>query len=368
MAFKVPWGEAPDGRLVRARNAARDLGYRCPGCGSGLQLRNGNVRSPHFAHDSHANCSSETALHQAAKHRIAQVLRNCTRGRRTGSPRLRVPCSGFPAPDVQGFTWTCPGVAWMPLSELGYDEVAVERSTPDGLRPDVLLLRQGQPVLGIEILVTHAVDGPKAARATHPWVELEAARILASPRRWKPCQVRHPWRGICRSCQGVRGTELSECPDADDLVAQLAASCFAAHVQDWLRHGGSIPQPAVLWRCPWCRRCNQRPLRRERVRWAAAASGLGPPIHPQVIILARDGTATTISFGSPANPFRPSAITPMPGSGWPALRATPGLDHPHRLILSATNASGGIICKKCGRDCLGSLPSPWAPVPHWQAL
>jgi hypothetical protein len=365
--FKVPWGEAPDGRLVRARSASPEVSYRCPGCGSGLKLRAGSIRSPHFAHLGHALCSGETALHQGAKLRIAQLLRKCANGKRNGAPWLRVPCAGFPRPEASGFAWSCPGEAWLPLWQLEFDQVAVERTTPDGLRPDVLLLHRG-PVLGIEVLVTHAVDEPKAVRTTHPWVELEARQILASPRRWKPCQVRHPWSGICRVCQSVRGAALSEPADAGDLLAQLAASCFAAHVQEWLRPGARVPDPAVHWRCPWCRKRNQRHLRRDRIQWAAPASALGPPIHPQVIILDSAGTPVTVAFTPPANPFRPLAIAPLPEPGPPAIRATPGLDRPHRLVLNATNAPMAFICRKCGRDCLGRLPSPLVPLPHWECL
>ena len=72
--FKVPAGLAPNGNLIRARDADPAVEHRCPGCQSPLLLRKGPVRATHFAHRK-GFCSPETALHQGVKHWIAQVLR-----------------------------------------------------------------------------------------------------------------------------------------------------------------------------------------------------------------------------------------------------------------------------------------------------
>lgn len=365
-SFRVPVGQAPDGSLVQASRASRERDYRCPGCASPLLLRAGPVRAAHFAHQNHGFCSGETALHQAAKLRIAQVLDRCRKGARTGAPRLKVPCSGWTSPEGVPCPWTCRGDAWLSLADLAFDQVAVEPATSDGLRPDVLVLRQGLPVLGIEVLVSHAVDPAKAARITHPWVELEAQAILRSPRTWRPCQGSHPWRSACRVCAWAGQAELSEVTCPGDYLAQLAAACFRDHVQAWLRHRVAA-SPAVGWRCPWCRRPNLRRLRRDRIGGAALASALGPPVRPQVL-LHGPGGALAVTFGPPRDPFRPLAITPLDPRRGPALRATPGLDRPHRLALNATSVPLAFVCRRCGRDCLGELPSPWAPLPAWSCL
>ena len=362
-AFKVPAGETRSGKLVRARDAAPDVSYHCPGCGTPLLLRKGAIRSPHFAHLRHGFCSPETALHKGVKHWIAQILGKCLKGKRTGAPRVRVPCAGPPMAGDLDFLWRCPGEAWLSLADVAFDEVAVEQATPDGLRPDVLLLQQGEPVLGIEVLVSHAVDAAKATKATCPWVELEARRVLSSPRTWRPTQADHPWTGRCRVCDCIARTDpaaLSEVTDPGDYVAQIAAGGFHGQLQDWLQAPGRL-KPAVCWRCPGCRKRNVRLLCRDRIDGLARASSLASPIHPQVILQLKGGSFISISFGFPKNPHRPWAIVPLAAPGGAALRATPGLKQPHRLALNGTNRPLAFICRRCGTDCLGMFPSPMNP-------
>lgn len=363
-AFKVPAGETLGGKLVRARDAAPDVSYHCPGCGTPLLLRQGAIRSPHFAHKSHGFCSPETALHKGVKHWIAQILRKCLNGKRAGAPRVLVPCAGLPHAGDLDFQWRCPGEAWLSLADVAFDEVAVERATLDGLRPDVLLLQQGLPVLGIEVLVAHAVDATKAARATYPWVELDARRILTSPRTWRPTQDAHPWMARCQVCACIGRTdraELSEVTDPGDYVAQIAAGGFHGQLQDWLQASLGRLKPAVCWRCPGCRKRNVRPLCRDRIDGVALASSLSSPIHPQVILQVKRGEPIAISFGFPNNPQRPWAVVPLIGPDGAALRATPNLKQPHRLALNGTNRPLAFICRRCGADCLGMFPSPMTP-------
>jgi predicted RNA-binding Zn-ribbon protein involved in translation (DUF1610 family) len=152
-AFKVPVGESPKGTLVRAQHANPSIKYVCPGCGAPLILRNGEVKSPHFAHQSHAFCSPETALHLGIKTWIAKLLCKCLKGHRKGIPRIKVPCMGhnqFRKFDTQ---YQCQGDAWVSFAELQFDEVSVERSTSDGLKPDVLLLNKN--VLGRSPVLAH---------------------------------------------------------------------------------------------------------------------------------------------------------------------------------------------------------------------
>ena len=356
--FKVPAGRSPSGRLVRARDASPEVGYRCPGCDSPLLLRRGPVRAHHFAHLGHGWCSPESALHKGAKAWLAQILRGCLDGRRTGAPRLRVPCAGNHGTQPP---WRCPGEAWFSLGDLAFDEVALERTTPEGLRPDLLLLEQGRPVLGIEILVSHAVDAVKAARTAHPWVELEARRVLAAPRAWTPCQGRHDLTGQCPLCAALDALGpggLSEVTGPGDLAAQVAAAAFQARVMAWLQPVPGRLRPAVCWGCPRCRRRRARRLDRAQVLGVALASSLGGPAHPLVLLQVADGPPIQIAFAFPANPLRPWATARLPATGPPSLRATPDLKRPHRLALNATNRPRAFICPGCGADCLGTLPSP----------
>ena len=369
--FKVPAGVAPDGRLVRARNADAGTAYRCPGCDSPLVLKKGDVRTVHFAHRSHAFCSPETALHLGVKQWIASLLEGRLRNSRRGVPRMRVPCGGGQRWQHQGITHQCPGDAWLHLADLEFDEVALEQTTPDGLKPDVLLLHQGQPALGIEVLVTHAVDPIKSARSTHPWVELEARQVIRAPRRWQPRQSRHPWMGVCRTCQWA--DHILACPPPDDCdpgeyAAQLSASFFAASIHDRLQSGAGRQKPAVTWRCPWCRKRNARPILWQRLASAALASSLIPPCEPEVVLGTRGGPSISVRFGFPRNLARPWQVIPLEAPPGPALRATPQLKQPHRLILNGTNRPLAFLCQACGRDCVGALPFPGTPISFWSAL
>jgi hypothetical protein len=367
--YKVPAGEAPTGRLVLARNARAGVSYRCPGCRCELVLRRGEVRSPHFSHKAIGSCSPETALHQGVKAWVALMLRRRLRGLRRGVPRLRVPCRGRQQPGDTCDEHLCPGEAWLHLADLDFDQVMVEEATPDGLRPDVLLLKQGSPVLGIEVLVTHAVDAAKAAKTSHPWVEVDGMQILRSPGTWKPSQASHPWTGSCHVCawaDRVMASRIQDWHDPADLVSQLAAAFFEEFIQAWLHSSSKRIKPALFWRCPWCRIRNRRLLRRDLLRSAAQASSLVPPCEPEVVLEPAEGPPIAIAFGFPRNPARPWQILPLPDAPGPRLRATPDPKHPHRLALNGTNRPSGFPCRRCGRDCLGSLPSPWIPAPWWE--
>ena len=365
-AFKVPAGEAPDGRLVPAKRARTGVDYRCPGCATPLILRQGEVRSPHFAHKAHGFCSPETALHQGVKRWVARMLQRCLRGVRLGVPRVRVDCEGDRRGQELGLSVRCPGDAWLPLAEVAFDEVALERTTPDGLRPDVLLLHQGQPVLGIEVLVTHAVDAPKAERSSYPWLEMEAMQVLRSPTAWKPRQQNLPWTGVCRACTWANRlleTRPQACDDLGEYVAQLASAFFAEQIRTLVETGSRRVKPAVQWRCPWCRKQNKRLLQLAELADAGAGSSLVPPCDPEVLLATRTGATISITFGFPRDPGRPRRIVPLNAFPGPALRVTPDPKYPHHLALNGTNRPLAFTCQRCWRDCLGNLPSPLTPVP-----
>jgi hypothetical protein len=259
----------------------------------------------------------------------------------------------------------------MHISGLSFDEVAVERETAEGLRPDVLLLHRGHPVLGIEVLVTHAVGAAKAARTTHPWLELDARQVLAAPSAWKPVGHDHPWTGSCPQCAWADRVclfEGSEHLDPGVFVLAFSASTFEARIRQWLESGRRTTKPGVCWRCPWCRENQWRPLEREAVLGVHRATSLGPPILPEVILHLASGAQVSITFSFPRNPKCPRAIVPLRPSTIPALRASHDPKRPVRLALNGTNRPMAFLCRRCGRDCLGILPSPSAPLPGWESL
>jgi hypothetical protein len=249
--------------------------------------------------------------------------------------------------------------------------VAEERTTDGGLRPDLLLLHHGVPVLGIEVLVTHAVDARKAARTSYPWVELDAARVLAAPRDWRPCAQAHPWRGLCRDCRWAEQVAAVAYSDHDrpgGYAAELAAARFQARLGPWLEDRSRRGQPRLHWRCPACRARNRRPLRRERLAEAARASALGPPILPEVRIRAADGTVLAIQFGDPDGSGIRAPVTLLPAASLPVLRVRPDGKRPFHLQVVGTNRPWALLCSRCGADGCGTLPPSWLPLPGWASL
>ena len=369
--FKVPAGESPDGILVLARYAKDLISYKCPGCGSPLVLKKGEIRSPHFAHQSRACCSAETALHFGVKNFIARMLEKCLDGLKRGLPKFKVPCAGNSRFKAFDFHHACQRDAWLSFAELEFDQIAVERFTSDGLKPDVLLLYEGVPTLGIEVVVTHAVDQAKAMRLNHPWIEVKAMQVLQSPRSWKPVQMSHPWSGTCQHCKWankVNDYEFNDFLEPGDYVAHLSACVFEGHVREWLQSSSKRSRTSVHWRCPWCKKPNQRQLLRSHIKDVGLSSSLIPPCEPEVTLKTYDGQSISVLFGFPKNPNRPKLIVPLRNSPQPILRATPSPKSTQRLILNGTNRPLAFLCKACGRDCLGTIPSPLAPLADWERL
>lgn len=226
-AKAVPVASAPDGSLVRPVDADPDASYRCPGCGSRLILRRGELRRAHFAHRRGDGCSAESALHRAAKRRIKQVVEQWLDG--TG-PR---PCISRPCP-----TFTCDGgvVQDVPDDVTG---VAEEVRLADGTIADVVLYRDEEPCAVIEVAVTHRVDRAKASRLDLPWFEVDATEVLDRPYWWVAAQDGlEPF--TCPACSrraeathaDVRNAEARARRVAEDLDLGLPPSPpyrFAAH-------------------------------------------------------------------------------------------------------------------------------------------
>lgn len=172
--IKVPVALGSDGRLYHIEDSPQGMDFQCPGCLMQVHPRRPSNRRPHFFHASLSHCSEETALHKAAKHWIAQLLRDAMTDI-SKRPTLWARCD------------TC-DTAVSQLFDLRYSAVKVEQTLPSGLRPDVLLLQEQQPVAAIEIRNTHAVNHAKAFALDIPWVELDAIAVMNSPLAWYPTQ------------------------------------------------------------------------------------------------------------------------------------------------------------------------------------
>lgn len=364
--FRVPVGRTARGRLVRASEASPGTTYTCPGCEAPLNLRKGEIRAAHFAHKCSGFCAPETALHWGVKAWIAGQFSRFLRRRKTQLPKVLASCRGMEGHGSGGFARPCMERAWFNLEDLNFDEVAIERETSAGLRPDVLLLKDGTPVLGIEVLVTHAVDEDKAARTQHPWIELAALKVIASPRAWKPEAGQFPWTGLCRRCQRlerIRAVEFSEHCDPGDIPAELAAEWFLEAFIPWHRDPKSRKYPTVTWRCPWCQKTNRRRLIREALRGASRASGLGPPIRPEVVIHLADHSDLILTFAMPRPSGSRNAVRLDETDRRPVLHCKPDTTNPLVLQLQGTSRPAAFLCRHCGGDCVGFFPQPWIPLP-----
>jgi len=163
------------GTMPRERPAAI-----CPHCGGRLILRLGRVRRHHAAHRPGALCTAtrpESALHLDCKFALAAALEAMSGAGAALVFRRRCAGSfGVVCEETSTVAWTA-----------GWDAVLVEHALVDHRRPDILLLRRGEPVGAVEIVVSNAVSGEKAvALATLgvPWVEIEADARFTRPGSW----------------------------------------------------------------------------------------------------------------------------------------------------------------------------------------
>lgn len=371
LGFKVPFGRTCRGRLVLAQDASPGVAYACPGCGSPLMLKKGEIRAAHFAHLTMATCSPESALHRGTKAWIAAMVRRRLRRRNARLPRIRLACQGTSRSEKH-FTDPCPGDAWFDLSTLVFDEVLEEAWTDDGLRPDVLLLDQGRPVLGIEVLVTHAVGPEKAFRTRHPWIEMEALKLIDQPMGWLPVASHHPWTGQCKRCQRMdraRSIQCSENGDAEDrdaeeCLVEFAAEAFFSNMVEWLSNRRDLRHPKIFWNCPHCGRKSHRHFSRKNVLGASRASTFGPPIRPSVILELANGTDLCLVFrpGSRSTKRKARVWLDTACRGQ-IFQCSAGSANPLALELRGTPMPACFLCLHCGGDCAGVIPVPWTPVP-----
>lgn len=184
-------GAAPLG-LYRMRPVTEQFGRAvredasCGGCLRAVHLALGLHNVHHYRHQSDttgcAASSAESALHLNAKFALAEALRSV--GTEPDDVRLRFRCTdyGRPAPSP------CEAERIQPWGLL-WDDVQVEYRA-DPVRPDIALLWGGTPVAAVEVLVTHAVDGVKAARLAElglRWIEVRAKAVYEDwGRPWQP--------------------------------------------------------------------------------------------------------------------------------------------------------------------------------------
>jgi hypothetical protein len=258
-SVQLAWALDRDGRKVAA--AALDPAsrrsrapFRCPGCGDPLVPHLGSVRARHFAHEPGSTCpltSPETALHLNAKERLLFLCEEAFSER--GRVVLRARCPGCRRP--------------MPLDLAEVGDEARDEERLGALRPDVLILRSGRPVLALEVLVTHAVDAEKEAAlaalgvpaaeidAREAWEELVGGAIEIVPDRslgFAPCPA-----CMATARADVDREKGGEAAEIAELEAYRARGLFGLPLSEG--KGGSTILTAAdraalskRFRCPEC--------------------------------------------------------------------------------------------------------------------
>ncbi len=191
----------------------------CPLCERQVTLKIGKVVRHHYAHQPDATCAAthwETALHLNTKFHFYRQLMEARGG---AVLFFEKHCRGSHAAGA-----ACQRrrrEQWIG----GWDHVEVEFRT-GSFRPDIALLREGRVMAAIEVLVTHAVEEPKAKYFEDnaiPWIEIRARPALyEGEKSWrigeplpKAPEGRNDWDEPwtcepCRTAQERREREQAE--------------------------------------------------------------------------------------------------------------------------------------------------------------
>lgn len=159
-SYRVPFGRALEGDLVRPSQAVPTHSYACPECAAPLVLRSGSVRAAHFAHAAGTGCG-ESNQHRQAKAILVDLVNE---GRRLSFNR---PCQ------------QC-GRRHLHVAPEGVVSARAEYRLPNGRIVDVGLLDGDDRLVGaIEVFFSHALDDAKQADLEGlPWFELDAWEVL----------------------------------------------------------------------------------------------------------------------------------------------------------------------------------------------
>ena len=347
----LPYGVAPDGRLVRASAVPAGLacGCACPACGAPLVARRGAVLAAHFAHAaSDRACAGalETVLHRLAKQLIAD-------GAPLDLPEVAAEHAGRRR-------------LVRPAATVRAESAALEPGL-DGLRPDVVAVVAGRPLL-VEVAVTHVCGPEKVALIRErrlaaveidlsglardaPPEALERAVLRSAPRRWLWNRHAEAAEAAMRAeaerlaARRARGREEALARVARELAAAAAARPCGTRRRrlagPWRRcaRPGSAARSGPRWPGTGASRWRARSGRRgscSATCWAASRSTPRPRRRSLRPVLRR-------GFAEP----RPG------GFGWPELAARcPALRPPSEVVADYARALGVMGLLARGADGL----------------
>lgn len=190
-SFKVPYGLDRTGKLVPVVECDKQSVYKCPNCHVELLLKQGEVRSKHFAHPVGNACTKESMLHQVAKQLVAQVMEENALGQH--QIQLTTSCSGE----------HCSNKARTTIDSKMFVSADVEVAV-GRYRCDVVGQLKGGKNFIVEVVVTNPMEAEKCDQLKdHRWVELDAADVIRTPLSWLP--RRHKLNpSFCKPCSDKR--------------------------------------------------------------------------------------------------------------------------------------------------------------------
>lgn len=169
MSSATPYAINREQRLIHARTAPRDAHYSCPRCGDEVILRRGKIKIAHFAHKAESACTSETIAHKTAKLLICQAFSDWKSG--NGQELIvEVGCN---------FHQYCNNTVKYPIRDkvtAAHIEYLIGSH-----RADVMFTKGDNPVLAIEVKVSHAVDEQKAKTLPVYFIEVDAEDVINDP-------------------------------------------------------------------------------------------------------------------------------------------------------------------------------------------
>lgn len=186
VSFRVPYGVDELGNYVSPEMASKQTVYFCPCCANRLVFKSGTKRVKHFSHPKAANCNPETVLHKTAKALVQRAIMDNAEGELCLSIMDNCQC--------------CGGEQERLLKPKTFSNAVQEVRVGQYICDVVAFKGEGEIALGIEILVTHAVDEEKAKNLNIYWIELKADDVIESATMWQPVQAKLKQRN-CLKCK-----------------------------------------------------------------------------------------------------------------------------------------------------------------------
>lgn len=197
VSFRVPYGVDELGNYVSPEMASKQTVYFCPCCANRLVFKSGTKRVKHFSHPKAANCNPETVLHKTAKALIQRAIMDNAEGELCLSIMDNCQC--------------CGGEQERLLKPKTFSNAVQEVRVGQYICDVVAFKGEGEIALGIEILVTHAVDEEKAKNLNIYWIELKANDVIESATMWQPVQAK------------LRQSNCLKCKEEAQRVRKIAA-------------------------------------------------------------------------------------------------------------------------------------------------